>query len=730
MIITETVSSPVITNIASAPTRFKIKASAKAFKILSGFYSEPILAIPRELGANAWDSHVKAGNTKTPFLVHAPSQLEPWFSVRDFGTGLSVEHIDQIYTTYFESTKTGDNDSDGCMGLGSKTPFNYTDNFNVTSWFNGQKHVFNCFIDESGSPSIMHVISEDSTEHTGLEVKFGVKISDIGMWVDKITRAYAPFRNRPQIVGANITFQPRTYLYEGTGWGYRASDQWNSLRGSNAFMGNYCYPINVSALRNTLRVNDNGYRLENALSYGHFDFFFEIGELEVAPNKEQLQYEDDNATSLQIVARIQKAVDELKVIALKNLEVPKTRWEGMALFAKYNSHGNEFYRLRDIIGDIPVVFNGAKIISSHETVHTTHTNAGVTADATGNRGRFDAYCIDSLYGKIKKIGNYSNTGSAKTIFFYTNGTTIKKARLRHYLLTNYGQGQFPRCYVIADDSAGAKNFHAHCAYFGWDSALVVEIEKLPKPPVAARIKKTATTNEIFYASLSSCVRARYNGTVDANMYWNKKGETIDSSKTYYYVNFLYSDVANDTQQLDRVFVNSMFKLIAEKAMTNGEDIIYGINKKNRHLLKVGNWVNVLKLCENYIAKHKAEFERELYLMSFSEKISNFGSLARIIKNNRGFLSNLENVDTKNLFTKFSATYTKFVEEDIRTTRTECFYTNNGITAKSNSADPIDLTALNTLLQDKYMSVFSLLEDYGTEKGAQLAKLVNFIDKNS
>lgn len=83
MIITDSVSSPVISNVTSAPSRFKIKASAKAFKILSGFYSEPILAIPRELGANAWDSHVKAGNTSQMFEVHAPNTLEPWFAVRD-----------------------------------------------------------------------------------------------------------------------------------------------------------------------------------------------------------------------------------------------------------------------------------------------------------------------------------------------------------------------------------------------------------------------------------------------------------------------------------------------------------------------------------------------------------------------------------------------------------------------------------------------------------------------
>ena len=66
-----------------------------------------------------------------------------------------------------------------------RLPFNYTENFNVTSWYDGKKHVYNCYIDESGSPNIVHIATEDSSDHTGLEVKFGVKLSDISMWVEQ-----------------------------------------------------------------------------------------------------------------------------------------------------------------------------------------------------------------------------------------------------------------------------------------------------------------------------------------------------------------------------------------------------------------------------------------------------------------------------------------------------------------------------------------------------------------
>ena len=92
---------------------FKIKANGKAFKILSdGLYSDKIKAIIRELSCNAYDSHIEAGTDK-PFDVHLPTRFDPTFYIRDYGTGLSKEDVEAIYTTYFESTKTNTNDAIG-----------------------------------------------------------------------------------------------------------------------------------------------------------------------------------------------------------------------------------------------------------------------------------------------------------------------------------------------------------------------------------------------------------------------------------------------------------------------------------------------------------------------------------------------------------------------------------------------------------------------------------------
>jgi len=143
-----------ISNVAEIG-EFRIRNSAKAFGILSSsLYANKIRAIIRELSCNAYDSHVAAGNLTTPFDMHLPNQLEPWFSIRDYGVGLTHKQVVDIYTTYFESTKTGSNDFVGALGLGSKTPFSYTDNFTVTAVKDGVRGVYSAFINEAGIPAL------------------------------------------------------------------------------------------------------------------------------------------------------------------------------------------------------------------------------------------------------------------------------------------------------------------------------------------------------------------------------------------------------------------------------------------------------------------------------------------------------------------------------------------------------------------------------------------------
>jgi len=173
MILTNTQeNTPVLSNVGEVG-EFRIRNSAKAFNILSsGLYANKIRAIIRELSCNAYDSHVAAGCAERPFEVHLPTSLEPWFSVRDYGVGLSHQQVVNIYTTYFESTKTGSNDFVGALGLGSKSPFSYTENFGVTAVQNGHMGVYTAFINEQGVPSIALMTESATDEPNGVEVQF------------------------------------------------------------------------------------------------------------------------------------------------------------------------------------------------------------------------------------------------------------------------------------------------------------------------------------------------------------------------------------------------------------------------------------------------------------------------------------------------------------------------------------------------------------------------------
>ena len=158
-------------NIMGSAQTFKINADPKAFQILSdSLYKEKELAILRELVANAFDSHKDAGTLDTPFNIHIPTTMEPWFEIKDFGTGLTERQIYKLYTTYFGSNKSQSNDFIGGLGLGSKSPFSYTDQFTVKSRKDGVEMLFNIYIGEDGVPMVAKTGVAKTEEANGLTV--------------------------------------------------------------------------------------------------------------------------------------------------------------------------------------------------------------------------------------------------------------------------------------------------------------------------------------------------------------------------------------------------------------------------------------------------------------------------------------------------------------------------------------------------------------------------------
>jgi hypothetical protein len=332
------VNEVVLSNVG-ATGEFRIRNSAKAFKILSdGLYSNKIRAIIRELSCNALDSHVGAGKANVPFEVHLPTVLEPWFAVKDFGLGLSGDHVVNIYTTYFESTKTDSNAFIGALGLGSKSPFSYTENFTVTAIKDGIKRIYSAFINEAGVPSISEMATELTDEGNGVEVKFSViNRGDYQSFRNEARGVFAWFEHKPDITGVdNFEHKDLDYLEKNIvpGVHTRKSDDYYNRHSSVALMGNIPYPLN-----NIPDAPKHLGHLAGLLECG-LVLEFEIGDLDFAASREQLSYVPLTLNSIK--QKLELLNSNLASHLAAKADVIQNEWE--RAFYLYTEHRNKLYK--------------------------------------------------------------------------------------------------------------------------------------------------------------------------------------------------------------------------------------------------------------------------------------------------------------------------------------------------------------------------------------------------
>lgn len=302
--------------------QFKMRNSQKAFQILSSLYSDKPLAIVRELGCNAMDSHIASGQPNLPFAVHIPNTLEPWLTIQDFGTGISHENIYEIYSVYFASTKTNTNTQVGMLGLGSKSPFCYTDNFTITSVHNQVKRIYNAYFNQTGMPTISLASQENTKDANGVAIQIPIKNSDIGDFTQAVFKAFRFFDVKPTITGGKIDWTDKAN-FEGTFW-----KSYSNLNQSYAVMGGVTYPID------TYKVENEHYEIVRKAG---LVIQFNIGELDVTPSRESLMYHDwvvkaiNDKVALVKKDFVTKVEDEIKnspnlLDAIKALYLLSNQW--------------------------------------------------------------------------------------------------------------------------------------------------------------------------------------------------------------------------------------------------------------------------------------------------------------------------------------------------------------------------------------------------------------------
>lgn len=266
---------------------FTIKANGKAFQILiAGLYSQKIDSVVREICSNAYDSHISAGCPSKPYDITLPTSLEPVFTVRDFGIGLSAEQAKFLFTTIFESTKENSSSDIGAFGLGSKSPYAITDQFIIESRFEGIHSKFLAFKDETGVPSLLTTSETETTEENGVTISIPVKPSEIWAVQAAVKRQLYFFPVKPTISGSEnpgfwhkTNFQTligsKTYLEKTSAW-----------QGHRVKMGPVSYPLDLNELESNVAEKLRTFDLQDSLTISDLP----MGSLDLQPSREGLSY--------------------------------------------------------------------------------------------------------------------------------------------------------------------------------------------------------------------------------------------------------------------------------------------------------------------------------------------------------------------------------------------------------------------------------------------------------
>jgi hypothetical protein len=564
---------------------FRIRNSAKAFKILSdGLYSNKIRAIIRELSCNALDSHVAAGKVTTPFEVHLPTLLEPWFAVRDFGVGLSGDQVTSIYTTYFESTKTDSNDYIGALGLGSKSPFSYTENFTVTAIKDGMQRIYSAFINEMGVPCVAEMSVQLTDEANGVEVKFSVTDRyDYNSFRHEAQNVFQWFKHPPKITGVdNFTITMPDIKERDIVPGVHSMAY--ERNGSLAVMGNICYPL-AKIPEPTKHFGE----LANLLHCGLI-IEFEIGELDFAASREELSYVP--LTLKSIKKRLELLNANLALHLAKKADEYTNEWKRAAYLRTQARSSLYKAAVVKYVADTkfelydPKSYSGTKTFNYAEDKFNKMGFSIIAFTASGggtNRSSIETKGYNHTTNKYELSYNIPVDDDA---VFVLNDLKIGCSSRAKYHYMYHNNGKRVSVYCVShpeEDLVERQKLYDKFMKELHNPPEIVKASTLQKPPA----KEKQPTQGIMILQKRAGVRAGYEDSYS----WNPYEEELDENVVYHYVKLRNYQAMNKdgTQTMNIHALKACMDVCGVPAI--GDIPIFGVRMgKIKELEDLDNWV--------------------------------------------------------------------------------------------------------------------------------------------
>ena len=312
---------------------------AKLYGILSNIYRNPIGAIVREYASNAYDANIEAWNFKTlgfqeiwrkypwvregkmkmdiqeyTILVHHLTHTKKdspirigfevvggtcYFTIQDFGIGLSPKRMEHIYFNYLDTTKDNTDDEIGGFGIGAKSALAYTKTFHINTVYNGDEYNYIMTKGETGIPEGQLLnFFENADKPNGTIIKVPIKSSDIHQFISECSKQLRYMENvyfdNPNNIANGVSVLNDATIYSGKGW-----------RHSDNEIANEELSLCLNNIRYTIDWSEIGMKQIIA----PISLVFDIGELQPTPSRESIVYTKE-AKEL-IIKRINEFYDHV-----------------------------------------------------------------------------------------------------------------------------------------------------------------------------------------------------------------------------------------------------------------------------------------------------------------------------------------------------------------------------------------------------------------------------------
>jgi hypothetical protein len=579
--------------------------------ILRKAYSDPIRAVVREYGTNACEAHMLNGNEKKPFEVTLPTSLAPTFKLRDFGPGLGVESFKDLFCSYGGSSKRTSNQFTGCLGIGCKSYGSYTDSCTVTDIHDGIRRIWNCYIDESEVGRATLLSETKTKEPSGVEIAIAVRPTDVERFRSTAIRVYKVFDVQPKLTSATAeehdSLAKRDYKegsVKGSNWSFRGDNE------SWLQMGLVLYPLKADfAGPNSIK------ELINAGVYVRV----ELGDVQIAPSREDLQYSQKTIQSL--IKHLTPIVNTIGDELIKSVQgAPDiiAAYQIVRAFRRYGEYGSSNFREAVIKKIRPkLIWQGIPLNNDSEL-----SLAECEKDAKGQivksaKAQLEEHGITLL--RLYKRGWSKSKVSVDRddwrihiskdmeLFFNDTKTGSGEARLRYWMMNTTEYNNDATVFVVSCKNGGKAWLEANLPWFKHISFR--SVDALPKPPAKTVVDENGdpvvTSKDRKHSKGNVFVlRSKYEHQDKLSDHWNL-GLPPDADTVYVRLNKFEWSMGRGKQDFSSNYDELHGALDYLKAISPVKTV-YGVKIADEESKVEDDWIIFHEALDKYVEKFLKE----------------------------------------------------------------------------------------------------------------------------